>query len=217
MPLGASDQDGAAVDYVAELIRVVPSLLWIALAFWAIWYLYPRIRKDILPNLKTFKGFGVEAEFVIEKVSDVIRAKGVEVPFGDRQALFRRVALAWQCWQGAHVLWVDDKPADLQAEKSLFESLGASITFVTTSLAGLEELNRRIFAVVISDMSREDERDEGAKFAASVWHMGRPAPVVIYTGQEQTGKPAPPFVFGITNRPDELLHLVMDILERTRA
>ena len=40
--------------------------------------------------------------------------------------------------------------------------------------------------------------------------------VVFYVGRVDRAAGVPAGSFGITNRPDELLHLVMDALERCR-
>jgi hypothetical protein len=38
--------------------------------------------------------------------------------------------------------------------------------------------------------------------------------VIFYVSVINQDKPLPPGAFGLTNRPDELLHLVIDALER---
>lgn len=42
-------------------------------------------------------------------------------------------------------------------------------------------------------------------------------PVVFYVGEVDPKKGTPVYAFGLTNRPDELVHLILDILERTRS
>ncbi len=210
-------KSAATVDYIAELIRIIPDVLWVALIVWAICYLYPRIKRDILPRLRTLKGFGVEAEFIGEKLADAIRIKGVDVPYEDRRGLMRRIAMVPSIWPNARILWADDRPASLAAERALFEALGASVSVVTTSAEALAFLARSAVDVILSDMSREGKADEGALFAERVWSSGGRAPLIIYTGESQEGRPMPAYVFGITNRPDELVQLVMDALERRRG
>jgi hypothetical protein len=41
--------------------------------------------------------------------------------------------------------------------------------------------------------------------------------VIFYVGRLDPGAERPAGSFGITNRPEELLHLVLDVLERTRV
>ena len=42
-------------------------------------------------------------------------------------------------------------------------------------------------------------------------------PVIFYVGRPEPEKGAPAGAFGLTNRPDQLLQLVVDALSRTRA
>jgi len=42
-------------------------------------------------------------------------------------------------------------------------------------------------------------------------------PVIFYIGYPDPSKGVPPHAFGITHRPDELLHLIMDALERVKS
>jgi hypothetical protein len=40
--------------------------------------------------------------------------------------------------------------------------------------------------------------------------------VIFYVGEFDPGRGLPPFAFGLTNRPDELLHLILDVLARRK-
>jgi hypothetical protein len=40
--------------------------------------------------------------------------------------------------------------------------------------------------------------------------------VIFYVGEPDPKKGTPVYAFGLTNRPDELVHLVLDILERKK-
>ena len=72
------------------------------------------------------------------------------------------------------------------------------------------------YAAVISDMSRNGVADEGLKFLTEMrnrdiklYHW-----TIFYAAGFNPSKGVPPRAFGMTNRPDYLLHLVLDILER---
>ena len=41
--------------------------------------------------------------------------------------------------------------------------------------------------------------------------------MIFYVGSLDKEKGTPPGAFGITNRPDELTHCVLDVLERVRV
>jgi hypothetical protein len=72
------------------------------------------------------------------------------------------------------------------------------------------------YDAVISDMNRNGVADEGLKFLTEMrvrniklYHW-----TIFYAAGFDPSKGAPPRAFGMTNRPDYLLHLVLDILER---
>ena len=65
-------------------------------------------------------------------------------------------------------------------------------------------------------LARENNDTAGVDALPSLRSAAPETPVVFYIGQEST-RGVPVGAFGITNRPDELLHLVLDVLERRRS
>lgn len=49
---------------------------------------------------------------------------------------------------------------------------------------------------------------------AALRDAGYRGPIIYYVGSADPSRPVPVGAFGLTARPDELLHLVMDALER---
>ena len=83
-------------------------------------------------------------------------------------------------------------------------------------------LRQTHYDLVISDIAREGAADEGLRFLSAMRRPdnGRPTifrPTIFYVGLYDAAKGIPPYAFGITNSPDELLHYVMDVLERERS
>jgi hypothetical protein len=66
-------------------------------------------------------------------------------------------------------------------------------------------------------MSRDDTPDEGLILLQEMRKSRLPQQVVFYVGSADQEKGTPAGSFGITDRPDELLHFIMDILERQRV
>src|SRR5712691_2196025 len=56
----------------AELIKILPSILWFFLAAAVLVLFYKPIRDDLLPNLSGFKAGGVELSFVKESIEAAI-------------------------------------------------------------------------------------------------------------------------------------------------
>lgn len=75
-------------------------------------------------------------------------------------------------------------------------------------------LKRHLYEVVISDIARTEGPDAGLKLLERMYREGVHRWTIFYVRDLKPG--VPPGAFGITNRPDHLLHLVMDALERER-
>jgi hypothetical protein len=77
----------------------------------------------------------------------------------------------------------------------------------------LTALDWASFDVIVSNMRRDGTADAGLRLIQALQDREMPAPpVILYVSNLQPG--TPPGVFGITNRPDELYHLLLDVLER---
>lgn len=207
-----SQSDPLSID--AEIIRILPDFLWVALIVWAIYYLSPRFKSDVLPRLKTFKALGMEAEFLEARLNNAAVAKKISIELADRKHIARRIARVGEVMAGTRLLWVDDQPAGNMAESDIIEALGATVEHVTTTADGLQRLRIRTYDLILSDMAREGRDDEGAQFAKLAHERKPDIPIIFYVGRP---RPRPDCAFGITTRPDELIHLVLDVMERKRS
>ena len=123
----------------------------------------------------------------------------------------------------AHVLWIDDKPKLIERERTLLNQLGVNVTLVSSTSEAKAVLNDKFdaFDFVISDVSRghqkteDDETNltEGIEFTA--W-LSRVYPrykrkVIFYIIGLDLSRGVPPFAFGITDSPIELVHLILDL------
>jgi len=162
------------------------------------------------PQPRDITSLSVEA--LTEKAPDI--ADGLQRLLSDTPIL-RRLQRVRDVVNGARVLWVDDHPEWNSWEIALLESMGAHARTVETTRSALA-LVREGFDIVISDIAREGKDTEGVDALPDFLKTAPKTPVVFYVGQLQaTGVPTG--AFGITNRPDELFNLILDILERTRS
>ena len=118
----------------------------------------------------------------------------------------------------SHVLWIDDKSELIGKEQALLNLLGVDITLVASTEEAEKVLENGFdaFDFVISDVSRKENLDEGIKFTA--W-LSRVYPrykrkVIFYIVDLDLSKGVPPYAFGITDTPIELLHLILDLSVR---
>lgn len=143
-------------------------------------------------------------------------AKATLEQVGTSAPVMRRATVVQRALQGARILWIDDEPDGNALERA---TLGTFGVVVRTALSG-EEAKRVLrgerFDLVISDISRPGESLAGIKDLPLLRLIAPDLPVIFYIMRmEPRGVPAG--AFGITARPDELLHLCMDALERRRS
>jgi CheY-like chemotaxis protein len=119
--------------------------------------------------------------------------------------------------QARQILWVDDTPSNNTYEKQAFESLGFTVTNALSTDEALDQVRRRKFDLIISDMGRPEGRQAGYDLLAKLKDAGVNAPFIIYTSantpemrQEALRRGA----FATTNQPDELIHLAADALAK---
>lgn len=127
----------------------------------------------------------------------------------------RRAQRARDMASGARVLWVDDHPEGNRYEILLLESLGIEVVTATNTREAIQRIQTERWNLVLSDVAREHNRSEGLRLLDWLQEQGRGMPVVYYTMRPALPD-RPPGSFGMTTQPDELFHLIFDVLERTR-
>ena len=203
--------------WLIEIIKIVPSLIMACLAV-AFVLAYRSEISTLFGRMTKFKAFGVETEFSAKAMDSAITAQGVQnqVSVDDRKGSLKRLALLAPLLRDTRMLWVDDTPAKNRNERALLEGYGVRIDTFTASTPAEQALRDNKYLLVITDLKREGRDDEGLQFVArtvankiNIW-------TIAYVGTDQQGLARPANLFGITNRPDHLMHLVCDVVERER-
>src|SRR5262245_59165893 len=204
-------------NFIVELIKVSPGLAAAGITL-GVLIAYRHQIDNLFYRLNKFKGFGVEAEFATQPLERAIEARQVQklVSFGDRRSVLRRLAWAAPLLRDMPLLWVDDRPQDTQFERGLLKDCGVRVTLATASAEAERALRETDFTVVVTDIKREGSDTEGLDFVARAWRGHFYRWTIAYTGTPQEGRSVPPHLFGITKRPDHLLHLICDAAERER-
>lgn len=112
------------------------------------------------------------------------------------------------------VLWVDDNPDTVMYESGVLQGLGMLVEFAKTSANAMDRLEKEKFQIVISDIRRGDKNTEGLDFMARMRAANMQAPVIYYVSELDKSKGVPLGAFGITDDPNELIHLALDLAER---
>lgn len=118
---------------------------------------------------------------------------------------------------GARILWVDDNPGHNRYEQALFEDVGAIFDNVISNDQAHAAIGKVAYDLIVSDIARNGEGSakSGLAFAKAIPQESPRIPILFYV--ESVTRSIPEGAFGITNRPEELVHLVLDVLARQRG
>ena len=131
----------------------------------------------------------------------------------------RRAAYSKKRMEVARILWIDDRPEGIASVVETIRHLGAHITVVESTeeavefLASQEVVAASGIQVVVSDIARAGRADEGTRAIPRLREVAPHAEIIFYIADLDTERGIPDGARGITNRTDELLHLILDVLE----
>ncbi len=205
-----------------KLIELIPSLLWFFLVVFILLLFYRPIRDNLLPKLGSLKAMGVEILFAADSMDASIELAEknqrwtVKVSAVDKRRVLNRVKQHLNILKGAQALWVDDCPENNINERRMFRQLETEIDIARSTQEALDILKSGRYDVIFSDMARGENAAAGLEFLEQLRNTDKATPVIFYIGVLDPGKGTPAQAFGITNRPDELLHLTLDALERKK-
>jgi CheY-like chemotaxis protein len=141
-----------------------------------------------------------------------------------RSPALRRARRSLGVLSGSRVLWIDDRPNVNAAERRTLMALGVEVELAIDTVPALELIARRghgpggqAFDLIISDIARPDSRTAGIDALPLLRQLAPNTPVIFYVGTSDPNRDPPAGAFGLTTDPSELLHLVIDALERRRG
>jgi hypothetical protein len=205
------------VDVAAELIRLIPTLMWIVLIATVAFLLRKPIRDQLLPRLGGVKAFGVEFTFLQESLDEAAAKAPVDISLKDRSQVMRRARRVRDVLQGALILWVDENPLNNLPERRSLQSLGIQVDIAREAEEAFALLSANGYHAIISEMEHGGVEDWGERFLTEIRKRGVYRWTVFYLLEFDPSRGIPAYAFGMTNRPDHLLHYIMDILERERS
>jgi CheY-like chemotaxis protein len=153
----------------------------------------------------------------VTQALDAIPGRDIVTRPEGRTQVARRIARLGRLAVGTRLLLVNDQPEDMEVPIQLFEEIGINVRIAASSEEALSLLKAEPFDVVVSDMARDSIQDEGLRFLDAARKAGVYRPTIFTVGRYQPDRGTPPYAFGITNRVDELLNLVIDIVERVKG
>ncbi|PHN02294.1 patatin-like phospholipase family protein [Flavilitoribacter nigricans] len=153
--------------------------------------------------------------------ADLQKAKAVEAA---QKALEDRLNTVKAFCEQIDILWIDGDYEESK-EKNLpevrfIESLDVNyrVHCLTEAEAEAQLLRKpQPFDVVISDIKRRNDPTAGIEFLKRMvaeLGQGQMPPTIFYISDFDPSRGTPPYAFGITNSPTELMHLIVDVLQR---
>ncbi|GAA1506522.1 hypothetical protein GCM10009677_43790 [Sphaerisporangium rubeum] len=178
--------------------------------------------EKIVPRISTIGALGVEitlteVERLLNKAAENTDSSAdspLPVTRTARRAVLRRLDHAAGYLKGGRILWVDDLPVNNVYLTEVFRELGMKVDQVTSTDEALSQLNRASYDVVISDVNRGTDGQAGIKMLQEFRDRGIDLPVLIHAARFDPRLGVDPMIFGYTPWYDELIHYVIDVMER---
>jgi CheY-like chemotaxis protein len=134
----------------------------------------------------------------------------------DRDLVLKRARTHLAVLQNSQILWMDDHPENNLNERKMFRQLKIDVDIAKSTEEALGILGIGTYDLILSDMAHDHDPTAGLSLLQQLPSEPK-TPVIFYVGIMDPSKGVPARAFGITNRPDELLHLTLDALERTKS
>jgi len=205
-----------------EFIKVIPSILWFILVASIVIYMFKPIRYELLPRLRGIETAGVKFSFIRKSIDSAItlakKSSQWEIDVSNQEKIIaeHRAQANIIVFSSAFVLWLDDHPENNVNERKMFKHLGVEIDIARDTDEALRMVENGSYDIVFSDMMRENDPESGIKFANNLVKAASSPPLIFYVGVLDDEKPVPKNAFAITNKPNELLHCALDVLERSK-
>ncbi|MET7744087.1 response regulator [Streptomyces sp. NPDC005385] len=213
---GVSD-DGEMPDALwIKLIGTVPALLWVAFAAAVYFTLRGTLIQRLVPRLTAVRALGVEIELAAELLDRAQDESQSTVTATARRTALGRLEHAADVLQGGKILWVDDRPEGNVPLVDLFRAASMTVDVTLSTEEATPLFRRRPYDIIVSDIDRDGDRQAGIKMLRVLEQYKIDVPVLIYTGRFDPERGVDRRIFAATTAPVELVHYVIDLMERAR-
>lgn len=151
-----------------------------------------------------------------QALEQAMAGRGPQAGPEERVQVLRRAQHAAAYLRGAQLLWLDDNPSYNVNERRLFRSLGIFVDLARQESEAWELFAETSYDAVISDMKRGVNPIAGLTFLTAMRQRNIAVPLIFYTMGIDPALVLPAQPFGLTERPDHLLHYIIDAVERSR-
>ncbi len=201
------------------ILDFVESLVWPAVVLLSL-LLYRRDISDAIRRLKSLATPAGNAEFAEAAGALLDEAAAMTktvVSAGSKRGVLRRLEHAADVLKGGRLLWVDDHPEGNASLIQLFRAAGMEVDTALSTAEALSRLRMRSYDVILSDIGRQQDPSAGISMLRDLDDLGIDTPVVLYTLGFDYQRGFPRRAFAVTEAPDEVVHYVIDLIERARV
>ncbi|WP_461072147.1 response regulator [Streptomyces pseudoechinosporeus] len=199
-----------------KLIGTLPSLFWATFA--AIVYLSLRgtIIHSLVPRVTALRALGVEVEMAGQLLDQVAEDSDTPVTPTRRRGVLSRLEHAADTLRGGRILWIDDHPEHNGALISLFRSMDMVVDTARSTDEGLVALRHGSYDVILSDIDRDGDPQAGIRMLRELEDRNVDLPVVVHSHNFNPELGVDRRIFAATNNPVEIVHYLIDLMERIR-
>jgi CheY-like chemotaxis protein len=197
-----------------EVIRTAVAVGWLVLVAGLLWLARRPIVDDLLPRLTgaSFAGLAFTFEAVDQDLEKLAVDREIEMAPSARRRIFKRARRLAKRLRGTQLLWVDDHPEGNVRERRLLRRFGVFVDLAKSNDDAEQRFLETAYDLVISDIGR-DKGEGGLAIPDRLARADpRRPPVIFYVTTLEDGTPEG--AVGITNRPDALMDLVLDCVEK---
>lgn len=210
-------------EVVVALVGVLPQLVLIGVgSFLVVRYRAP-ISQFVVNRVGSVSALGFRVDLKPPDIDAAVATRSAAVrpvsggasPLPTAQEISDRATRLAPHIAGRTILWVDDNPAGNRVERRLLSGLGVVVDIALSNDEAKHVLAdpRGGVDLVISDIRREGQ-ESGLDLVPLLKSAPDHPRLIFYILDLDPSLATPPGAFGITNRPDVLLDLVMDALDR---
>nr|WP_240969233.1 response regulator [Streptomyces sp. HNM0575] len=198
------------------MIDTLPSLLWVAFATVVYLSLRGTIVQSLVPRVTALRTLGVEIEIAGRLIDQVAEESDITVTSAARRGVLGRLEHAADTLSGGKILWVDDHPEKNGALIRLFRSMEMRVDTVHSTNEAKLALGHGSYDLIISDIDRHGDPQAGISMLRELESMVIGLPVLIHSVNFNPELGVDHRIFAATTKPVEIVHYVIDLMERAR-
>ena len=169
---------------------------------------------DLIEELKNNPKEFEEFENVESRLDKATKKRNLILPISVKDVLYERLSYVKDREIVLNIIWIDDNPGNNYYESWILKKVGFSIDIAKSSREAFQLLKEKQYDLILTDVGRDGKRTEGYEFHLKLIDEKIDIPLIFYTSFVDRSKGVPPYAFGIADLPNELLHLIVDVVQR---